>query len=233
MARLPRLAIANQVHHVLQWGHNRTSIFTDDADRFELLHFLGLHARRYQVEIHAWVLLPDHFHLLVTPATIEALPGLMQALGRDYARRYNRRSNRTGTLWAGRYRSSIIEASRYGLPCMVFMDLHPVRNGIVGHPAEYPWSSHRQFAGLPVPAQTLVAVPHEVVWRLGNTPFSREVAYGELVDKGIGSEMVTEIAASVRGGWILGTPGFTDDVQRQTSRRVSKSRPGRPRRIAE
>ncbi len=228
MARLPRLVIARQLHHVLQWGHNKDNIFLDDVDALQLLEILNKSAARHGVVIHAWVLMPNHFHLLVTPESANSLTGMMQALGRDYVRHFNRRHHRSGTLWAGRYRSALVDANQYLLPCMVFLDLHPVRSGLVESPADYPWSSHRQYVGLPAPSALPRIVPHAVAWHLGNTPFAREAGYRELVDVAFGAEKKDEIVTAIRGGWALGSHQFVQQMQSLTQRRMTKSLAGRP-----
>lgn len=228
MARLPRLVIARQLHHVLQWGHNKGGIFLDDVDALQLIEILSKSAASHGVAIHAWVLMPNHFHLLVTPESPGSLTGMMQALGRDYVRHFNRRHHRTGTLWAGRFRSALVDADEYLLPCMVFLDLHPVRSGLVESPADYPWSSYRQYVGLPTPSTLPRLVPHPVAWHLGNTPFAREASYRELVDGAFGAEKKDEVVAAIRGGWALGSHQFIQKMQSLTQRRMAKSPAGRP-----
>lgn len=228
MARLPRLSIENQLHHVLQWGHNREAIYRDDADALQILDILGNAAAKYGVALHAWTLLQSHFHLLLTPQSNRSLPAMMQAFGRDYVRYFNGRHSRSGTLWAGRYRSALIEAERFLLPCMVFMDLHSVRSGLVESVQDYPWSSYRQYVGLTVARTFPRLVPHAKVWELGNTPFAREAGYRELVEAEHGTERIDRIVEAIRGGWALGSAEFVANVQQLTPRRVSKSKPGRP-----
>jgi putative transposase len=228
MARLPRLAIAGHLHHVLQSGHNNTAIFSDDLDRQALVDILDASARRFGVAIHAWVWLPNLFHLLATPVSGESLPRMMQALGRDYVRRFNHRHVRTGTLWAGRYRSSMLEAQAYALPCMVFLDLLPVSSGLAETAGDYPWSSHRHYAGMQKSVQLSCLSPLPAVWQLGNTPFAREAVYRERVDQSFGAETFGSLADAVNGGWALGSSTFLTELQRLTERRVAKARPGRP-----
>src|SRR5690348_13748911 len=177
MARLARLTVPGHPHHVIQRGNNRQPIFAADEDRRFLLQLLEAHARSLGVALHGYVLMDNHFHLLATPKDETGLPKLMQAVGRRYVRYFNERQSRTGTLWEGRYRSTLVQADRYLLACMVYMDLNPVRAGISVSAAEYPWSSHRFYIGA-VPDR--VVTPHPLFWALGNTPFAREQAYAEL-----------------------------------------------------
>ena len=150
MARLPRLTLPGYPHHIIQRGNNRQPIFTSAADYQTLLDLLMENAKKFGVAIHAYVLMSNHFHLLVTPETAEALPSMMQALGRRYVRQFNALQSRSGTLWEGRYRSALIQSERYLLNCMVYIDLNPVRAGLVAQPQDYPWSSFGHYAGLRV-----------------------------------------------------------------------------------
>ncbi|TAH12273.1 MAG: transposase [Curvibacter sp.] len=225
MARLPRLTLAAYPHHVIQRGNNRQSICLDSDDFQSLKDFLGSCAQRYQVAVHAFVLMDNHFHLLATPKTDEALPKMMQALGRGYVRYFNDRHLRTGTLWEGRYRSTLIEPDRYLLACMVYIDLNPVRARMVASATDYPWSSYAHYAGV---RADKVLTPHPLVWELGNTPFAREAAYAQLVQAGLTSVQQSALTEAVLHGWALGAPEFLQNLQRQTPRRVSKKEPGRP-----
>ena len=147
MARLPRLTVAGYPHHVIQRGNDRQAIVRDDADRERLLALWQEHAQSFKVAIHAYVIMDNHFHLLVTPETGDGLPMMMQAVGRAYVRYFNLRHKRTGTLWEGRYRSYLIESERYLLACMVYIDLNPVRAGMVVRLEDYRWSSYRHSIG--------------------------------------------------------------------------------------
>ena len=137
MARLPRLTVAGYPHHVIQRGNNRQPIVKTDADREVLLDLLGENAKKHQVAINAYVLMDNHFHLLLTPETGEGVPLMMQAVGRRYVRYFNDLHQRTGTLWEGRYKSTLIQTDRYLLACMAYLDLNPVRAGMVNDPKQY------------------------------------------------------------------------------------------------
>lgn len=226
MARLPRLAVTGVPHHVLLRGNNREAIFVDREDREFFLALLVEHARRERVQVHAYVLMDNHLHLLLTPQQDGGLSRLMQALGRAYVRRFNARHGRSGTLWEGRYRSTVIEGERYLLACMAYIDLNPVRAGLVHAPQEYAWSSHGHYVGL---RHDKWLAPHPLVWSLGNTPFAREAAYAELVRAGLSAKQQQALIESVLQGWPLGGPGFLERLREQTDRRLEKGRPGRPR----
>lgn len=225
MARLPRLTLAGHLHHVIQRGNNRQPIFADPEDRETILALLADNAPKHGVAVHAYVLMDNHFHLLVTPGTAEGLPRLMQAIGRRYVQYFNRRHARTGTLWEGRYRSTLLQPERYLLPCMAYLDLNPVRSGEVAQAADYPWSSHAHWVGL---RHDRLLTPHALYWALGNTPFAREAAYGALVQAGIGVHEQEALTASALSGWALGEPKFLQDLQGDTPRRVTRGRAGRP-----
>lgn len=225
MARLPRLTLAGYPHLVIQHGNNRQPICLDSADFQALKDVLGESAQRYQVAVHAFVLMDNHFHLLATPPTDDALPKMMQALGRSYVRYFNDRCQRTGTLWEGRYKSTVIEADRYLLDCMAYIDLNPVRAGLAPQASDYPWSSHGHYSGL---RADKFITPHSLVWNLGNTPFAREAAYAQLVQNGIGQGRQSAMTDAVLRGWALGEADFLAELQKKTPRRLSKSRPGRP-----
>ena len=206
-------------------GNNRQVIFRDDADRRLLLDLLGQHAKAQGVEIHAYVLMDNHLHLLVTPRRDRALPLMMQSVGRTYVRAFNQRHGRTGTLWEGRYRSTLIQTDRYLLACMAYIDLNPVRAGLVMQPQDYGWSSHAHYIGQRVDRWI---TPHALLWTLGNTPFAREAAYAELVHVGVTTDQERALTQSALSGWALGETAFVANLQKQTERRVVKGRAGRP-----
>lgn len=231
MARLPRLTLADQPHHVLQRGNNRQPIFVDDADRERMLALLAENVPRWGIALHAYVLMDNHFHLLATPSTADGLPKFMQAVGRSYVRWFNDRHARSGTLWEGRYRSTLVQAERWLLPCMVSIDLNPVRAGLVPEASAYRWSSHAHYVG--VRGDRSISPPPQY-WALGNTPFAREAAYAERVAAGIGAADQAVITGSLLQGWAAGDPRFLARLQEATPRRVEKMRSGRrPKNSAE
>ena len=225
MARLPRLTLPGYPHHIIQRGNNRQAIFATKADYQTLLDLLEEYARKFDVAVHAYVLMSNHFHLLATPHTADALPQMMQAVGRRYVRYFNDTQHRSGTLWEGRYKSTLIQTERYLLACMVYIDLNPVRAGLVGQAADYPWSSYGHYTGQ---RTDKLITPHALVWELGNTPFAREAAYAELVQSGLTSVQQTALTDATLRGWALGEPDFVADLQKRTQRRVSQISAGRP-----
>jgi putative transposase len=229
MARLPRLTVPGYPHHLIQRGNNRQPIFAVDADYATLLAMLEEGARKFEVDVHAYVLMTNHFHLLATPATATGLPSLMQAVGQRYVRYFNQAQGRSGTLWEGRYRSTLIQADRYLLACMVYLDLNPVRAGIAQTAKDYPWSSHRHYIGL---RDDKLVTPHPLFWTLGNTPFAREAAYADMVAAGISQQQQQALTNSALQGWALGEGSYVEELQKRTARRVSKAKAGRPVRKA-
>ncbi len=225
MARLPRLTLPGYPHHVIQRGNNRQAIFAAPQDYEFLLDLLGENARKFGVAIHAYVLMTNHMHVLATPESIDSIPLAMQAVGRTYVRHFNKRQTRTGTLWEGRYKSTLIQAERHLLACMAYIDLNPVRAGLVSDPAIYPWSSYGHNVGRR--SDKLIS-PHPLYWSLGNTPFAREAAYGELIHSGIDPEQQRALTDSAIQGWALGDADYVTDLQRRTERRVAKAKSGRP-----
>lgn len=228
MARLPRLTVPGLPHHLIQRGNNRQSIFIDEVDCANYLRELRELAEAHSLAVHAYVLMPNHVHLIVTPGEDGALGRMMQALGRRYVRRFNDRHKRTGTLWEGRYRSTVIEADRYLVACMRYVELNPVRAGLVDEPALFRWSSHAHHVGLRVDP---VVTEHTVYWALGNTPFERQVAYRRLFEHASTQpdDEVSAIRYATNRGWALGDDGFARELSQLASRRANPLKVGRPR----
>ena len=225
MARLPRLTLTNYPHHVILRGNNRQVIFSGESDMRRMLSLLEEHSMVQGVDVHAYVLMGNHLHLLLTPRRDGALSLMMQSVGRSYVRAFNQAHGRTGTLWEGRYRSSLIQTERYLLTCMAYIDLNPVRAGMVEAPENYPWSSHAHYIGR---LHQRLLTPPALYWELGNTPFAREAAYGELVRAGIAEHQQRALTAATLSGWALGDPGFLAVLGSQTPRRIQPGKAGRP-----
>lgn len=226
MARLPRLSVPNCPHHVLHRGNNGQSVFLSDADRALFLRLLADAALETRVALHAYVLLDDAFRLLLTPGDEAALARLMQAIGRRYVRAFNQTHGRSGTLWEGRFRSTVVEPGEALLACMVHMDLAPIRAGLAVDTAAWPWSSHGVYVGQ---RQDANLTPPAFWWTLGNTPFAREAAYARRVAAGLPAADQAHLDRTLRSGWALGGVSFLAGLELQTGRRVKPGRPGRPR----
>ena len=225
MARLPRLTVTGYPHHVILRGNNRQVIFLAQADRLRMLDLLAHHSAENAVQVHAYVLMDNHLHLLVTPQKDGGLPIMMQGVGRSYVRAFNDAQGRTGTLWEGRYRSSVIQSERYLLACMVYIDLNPVRAGMVAQAVDHPWSSHAHYLGQRVDG---LITPHPLIWELGNTPFEREAAYAEMVQAGLAANQQGALTDAALKGWALGGADFMAELQEKTARRPQKTKVGRP-----
>ena len=229
MARLARLAVAGQPHHVIQRGNNGQAIFGDDEDRRAYLTALREAATAHAVAIHAYVLMDNHVHLLATPSASEGLSRMMQALGRRYVAGFNRRHGRSGTLWEGRFRGAVLESEPYFLACMRYIEANPVRSGAVAHPGDYPWSSHAHHAGQRSDA---LVTDHALFWSLGNTPFDRQSAYKALAEQPLPKDLQQALTTSALKGWGLGSPQFLQRIGDETGRRAIPRPRGRPRKLA-
>jgi len=229
MARLPRLILPGQPHHVILRGNNRQAIFFSDHDRQHMLATLGEVAALYRVAIHAYVLMDNHLHLLLTPPAADALSRMMQALGRRYVAWFNLRHQRSGTLWEGRFRAGLIEGERHLLACMRYIELNPVRAGICQEATQWSWSSAAHHLGL---SRSPLVTEHELYWSLGNTPFEREHAYRELMGQGVSSAEQALFTEAV----LRGRPVASDDFLKPLADAhptVAVKRPrGRPRKVS-
>lgn len=226
MARLARFSAANQVHLLIQRGNNGESTFIDDDDRESYLSMLRDAALGHKVQIHAYALTDNEAFLLATPADAGGLSRMMQSLGRRYVARFNQRHGRTGTLWEGRFRSTVIEAALHLRDCMCFVELAPVRAGLVHAPSDHAWSSARHHLGFAIDALVIDA---PLYWSTGNTPFEREDAHQRLLERALTSEQTLAIEQAARKGWAFGSPKFAAALESETSRRARPRRPGRPR----
>jgi putative transposase len=225
MARQPRFVLPGQPHHVVQRGNDRQAIFLDSADQQRYLDYLLMLAREKGVAIHAYVLMTNHVHLLVTPTTADALSEMMKGLAGSYARWFNTKHGRTGTLWEGRFRSSLIQQDAHFMACMRYIELNPVRSGLATSPQQYPWSSYRHHAGLEV---SPTVSDHSLYWALGNTPFDREAAYREFVAQGIASAEYQEISSAWKSALPYGSSDFKVRLAQESGCRVEPGRRGRP-----
>lgn len=224
MARLPRLCIPGWPHLLLQRGHNRQAVFLDDADRKLFRDLLLEGAIRHGVQVHAYGLLDEEVRILATPSSTDSLSQLMQAIGRRYVSAFNRRHERSGGLWEGRFRTTVVEPEQHLLSCMRF-----VEGLIVGGSAGVglaPWTSGGHHLGARVDA--LITEPASF-WSLGNTPFEREAAYRELVEQGLTSAEVVQIIKAVNAGWPLGDAEFVRGLGAATARRLTPLPRGRPK----
>lgn len=225
MARLPRLAIAGEIHLVVHSGHNRQAVFLDDEDRERFLAALREAQTREKVAIHAFALLPDRIWLLLTPVTGAALGRTMQVVGRRYTAAFNRRHGRSGTLWDGRFRSTVVERGPHELEAMRFVEQAPVREGLAGRVEDYRWSSARHHLGLG--SESLVA-DSTTFWGLGNTPFDRTAAYAQLLYEPLPHTLVEAISRATQMGWVLVSKEHLEQLRLRTDRPLTPRPRGRP-----
>lgn len=226
MARLPRFYLPNQPLHVIQRGNNREPIFAADADYHFYLRCLQDAADTHSLTVHAYVLMTNHVHLLVTPVTETSLSKTLQSIGRRYVQYFNFSYQRTGTLWEGRYKSTLIDSERYLLTCMRYIEMNPVRAEMVAHPSEYLWSSYR--ANAQGNADVLLA-PHELYQRLGRSDEERKSAYRQLFRAQVSKSDVDAIRNATNKGWVLGDSQFGEKVSALTDRRAMPMARGRPK----
>ena len=225
MARLPRLILPGHPQHVILRGNNRQAIFYSDLDRRHLLGTLGEAALQYGVAVHAYVLMDNHLHLLMTPPSAEALSRTMQSLGRRYVGWFNARHQRSGTLWEGRFRAGLIEGERHLLACMRYIELNPVRAGLCAEAAQWPWSSVAHHLGL---SRDSLITEHEMYWLMGNTPFERERAYREFLDQGVTAAEQADFTDGALRGRPIGSVTFLKPLLVDHARVFDRRPVGRP-----
>ncbi len=212
--------------HIILRGNDRKVIVADDEDLLMLRTTLMSAASKHGLLVHAYVFMTNHVHLLATPARAESTPKTLQQLGRVYVQYFNRRYRRTGTLWEGRYRATAVEAETYLIHVMRYIELNPVRAGMVRRAEDYQWSSYRTNA-LGV-IDTLVT-PHWVYMQIDTNDRARQASYTALFDFAHTEAELTGIRASVNKGWALGGQQFLAQLAQLSDRRVTPQRAGRPK----
>ena len=225
MARAPRLALAGELHYVMQRGHNRQRVFVDDQDRQAYLTMLQEAAAQHGVAVHAYALLEVGVHLLATPRQAESLSRTMQSLGRRFVAASNRRHQRSGTLWEGRFRAGLVDGDTLGLDAVLLVESQPVLTGLVTAASDWPWSSAQHHLGR---RRDPLVTEHGAYWRLGNTPFEREVAHRQLLARGLSPPQALRIREALLKGWALGEASFVASLGKDTKRRTGPLRRGRP-----
>ncbi len=227
MARLPRFSPAGQPALVLQRGNNRQPVFLVADDYLHYLDCLRMAAREHDLAVHAYALRPNHVHLVATPRQADSLSLAMQAVGRRYARHFNRAAGRSGTLWEGRFRSAVFDPTVWMLPAMLYVEGNAVRAGEAASPEVDRWSSYRHHAG--IEASAFVS-DHSAYWSLGNTPFERQSNYRALSAEGLSGSQLATLRQHAHSGWPLGDAAFLAQLERYAPRRIQPLPKGRPRR---
>jgi putative transposase len=225
MARQSRLILPHQPHHIIQRGNDGQAIFRQAEDHQRLLGWLKEASSFYSVAVHAYVLMPTHLQLLATPGDATGLALMMQKIGRLYVPWFNQKYQRSGGLFQGRFRTSLVEAERYFLACSSYIEQSPVRAQLAADPVDYPWSSYPHHAG--VRSDPIVS-DHALYWALGNTPFQREAAYTEMAQQGLSDDEFGRIDQAVRKGWPLASDAFKAELERKTKRQILPAKRGRP-----
>jgi len=230
MARLPRLNLPNIPQHIVQRGNNRQAIFFHEDDYCVYLEYLREALTKNACKLYAFVLMTNHVHLLVLGETSVGVSGLMQAVGRRYVRYVNSTYQRSGTLFEGRFKSSLVDSERYLLTCMRYIELNPVRAGMVVDPGEYRWSSYQHHSG--ESAMEWLAEPEEYR-RLATSSESRVRAYRELFTQSLAIAVVEAIRSHLNKDCALGSSKFQDEVEAMAGRRAKIVPQGRPRKRQE
>lgn len=212
--------------HLKQRGNNRQACFVSDEDYRFYLDWLKEYADKTGCLIHAYVLMTNHVHLLVTPPSPDGIGAMMKALGQRYVQYFNRTYRRSGTLWEGRFRSCLTQEEGCLLACQRYLELNPVRAAMVDHPGEYRWSSY----GANAQGQGDVLLrPHALYLGLGANPEVRQAAYRELFRFQLDPGVVDEIRQATNGNYALGSARFAEQIAHLLGRRVQPGKPGRPR----
>ncbi|QRV22478.1 transposase [Marinomonas foliarum] len=227
MARLPRLCPIGIPQHIIQRGNNRQVCSASEDDFIAYVHWLTEYAQEFDVKVHAWVLMTNHVHLLATPMTEGGISKMMQALGRRYVRYFNYTYQRTGTLWEGRFKSCVINAEEYFFICQRYIELNPVRANMVGHPADYKWSSYRFHAQESLDLQSELWQPHELYLKLSFQQETRAKRYQALFKYHIPEEELGRIRSATHSDMALGNDRFKEEIEKLTGRRVTPRKRGR------
>ena len=225
MPRRPRLAIGGIPWHIIQRGNNRSACFYSEQDYQYYLQTLGEQSKKYDCAIHAYVLMTNHVHLLITPSKKESASLMMKHLGQRYVQYINRSYRRSGTLWEGRFKSCLAQEEGYVLVCYRYNELNPVRVGMVDAPADYPWSSYRYNGH---GQQNALIKPHWLYLVLGVEKKERQATYRSMFKARLDNNIVNEIRKATNGNYVLGNDQFKDEIESMLKRRVSPGKSGRP-----
>jgi putative transposase len=224
--RRPRLDLPGIPQHLTHRGVNRAATFLDEDDYRAYLQALDACARQHAVQLHAYALMTNHVHLLVSAEAKGSVSRMMQAVGRRYVRAFNARYQRTGTLWEGRYKSCLVGGDRYLMTCLRYIELNPIRAAIVESPEEYPWSSARAHLGLRTDPRL---TPHPRYIALGSNPVARAAAYRLVLNEGISQDDLAMLRDYLRQERAMGSTRFQSMVEKTLNRPVTLRSPGRPK----
>jgi putative transposase len=229
MARLPRFVLPEYPQHVIQRGHNAQRILFDEADYWFLWERLGAGAAKFQCDIHAYVLMPTHLHLVVTPHAQDGIGKMMQYVGRYYVQYFNQRYDCTGTLWDGRYRATLIDPSQWLNTCARYVEQNPIRAGLVTEAGAYDWSSHGANCG---GREDTLVCPHPAYLALGRSIRARQAAWRTLVAEPLPPGDLERIRSATNKAWVLGDQEFCAEIETKLNRRATPRARGGDRRSA-
>lgn len=229
MARLPRYIIPGQSQHIIQRGNNRQAIFASEDDYQFFRDALVDASVKHDLAIHAYVWMTNHIHLLATPGASDSISKVFQSVGRKYVQYFNFNQKRSGTLWEGRYRATVVDSERYLLTIMRYIELNPVRANMVAHPRDYPWSSYARNAGGETGKNADWLTPQREYLRLGRTVRDRQEAYRQLFKVSLSKADLTAIRDNTHKGWALGGERFIKKIELLGPRRAASKGVGRPR----
>lgn len=224
MARLQRISPIGIPVHVMQRGNNRQACFVSDEDHGAYAGWLKEYSLTYRVDLHSWVMMTNHVHLLCTPRMEGGVSKMMQALGRRYVQYFNFEYRRSGTLWEGRFKSCLIQEERYLLEVYKYIELNPVRAEMVADPGEYRWSSY-QINGLG--KVSTLCTPHKEYLSLAKEPSERQKSYRELFVHHVDGKLLEEIRTNTHKGMAVGNDRFKEEIEALSGRRLKPKKRGR------
>lgn len=230
MARLPRFVLVGHPQHIIIRGNNREPVFNAEEDYRFLLDKLTDAAKKHQCDIHAYVLMTNHIHLLATPHKTDGISKMMQMLGRYYVQYYNYTNKRSGTLWEGRYKACLIDSDTYALLCYRYIELNPVRANMVQHPSHYPWSSYRANA---LGQYDALITPHSLYDALGQDESMRQSQYRSLFAGQLDEISLSQMREATNKAWVLGSAQFKQKIANQLNRRSDRLAKGGDRKSDE
>jgi len=226
MPRLPRLNLINIPQHIVQVGHNNLPCFFDEEDYQYYLISLRNAADQYSVDVHAYVLLPNMIQIIATPRIPDGISSMMQSLGRRYVQFVNHRYKRSGTLWRGRYKSSLIDSDAYLLTCYRYVELRPLYLGLADSLGNYGWSSFNHHVNV---KHDYLIKDHHLYTALGENSVERAQAYRKLFRYSFDRRLLDYIAETIKLGHVLGGDAFKEKIEQIANQRVRPLRRGRPR----
>lgn len=227
MPRKSRVCPIGFPQHVIQRGNNHQACFTSKQDFIAYSGWLKDYSQKFKVEIHAWVFMTNHVHLLCTPQETNAISQMMQSLGRQYVRYFNFTNKRSGTLWEGRFKSCLVQTEEYLINLYRYIELNPVRANMVNDPAEYEWSSY-QINALGKVSQ--LCTPHHAYLSIHQDPHIRQASYRALFKHQLDSKIIDNIRQATNKGLAIGSEKFKDEIEQLTGKNMRPLKMGRPKR---